>query len=98
MIFLKSSFYFGLFFGIGGRARIFLVISSTEVMNLSTSAAEQKYCCIRSSEIPSCFNNFFKVSTCSYVLILPLPNSHSPSFQEIIATPSAPFKKASIIK
>jgi len=30
--------------------------------------------------------------------MFPFPNSHSPSFQEMIATPSAPFKKLSIIR
>ncbi|MHA2398843.1 MAG: hypothetical protein ACXADU_08125 [Promethearchaeota archaeon] len=30
--------------------------------------------------------------------MFPFSNSHSPSFQDMIATPSAPFKNASIIK
>jgi len=98
--FLEGSFYFGLIFCFGrwGRASIFLVISSTELRKFSTSAAEQKYCWILSSERPICLNNIFKNLTCSYVFKFPFPNSHSPSFQEIIATPSAPFKKHSIIK
>jgi len=30
--------------------------------------------------------------------VFPFPNSHSPVFHDIIATPSAPFRRASITK
>ena len=74
------------------------MISLTALRNFSTSAADTKYCSTLFSEIPICPNNFFRNCTCLYVTKFPFPNSHSCSFQPIIAIPSAPLTKDSNIK